>query len=200
MLLAQQVALKKPVCHISTQQIWISSIDLRFSRRWLWRVPSSGMLRRVALIRTDIPPKCRPYKSHTALHYRRRHSSSSVDIAKSTPIWKSLFSWMSPSRPFGTFSPFSDPQDARTCHMSTCAPTWIVATLIPHLVQSLFHHPPYTFSFQNSKLNKSRTTHLPPSRQFVGKRSCGSDLRAAASLQSDGRGPSPAADCPTSMI
>jgi hypothetical protein len=31
-----------------------SSISLRFSRRWLWRMPSSGMLRRVALVRTDI--------------------------------------------------------------------------------------------------------------------------------------------------
>jgi hypothetical protein len=28
--------------------------NLRFSRRWLWRMSSSGMLRRVALVRTDI--------------------------------------------------------------------------------------------------------------------------------------------------
>jgi hypothetical protein len=28
--------------------------DLRFSRRWLWRMASSGMLRRVALVRTDV--------------------------------------------------------------------------------------------------------------------------------------------------
>jgi hypothetical protein len=28
--------------------------DLRFSRRWLWRMVSSGMLRRVALVRTDV--------------------------------------------------------------------------------------------------------------------------------------------------
>jgi hypothetical protein len=28
--------------------------DLRFSRRWLWRMTSSGMLRRVALVRTDV--------------------------------------------------------------------------------------------------------------------------------------------------
>jgi hypothetical protein len=27
--------------------------DLKFSRRWLWRMPSSGMLRRVALVRAD---------------------------------------------------------------------------------------------------------------------------------------------------
>jgi hypothetical protein len=28
--------------------------DLRFSRRWPWRIPSSGMLSRVALVRTDV--------------------------------------------------------------------------------------------------------------------------------------------------
>jgi hypothetical protein len=28
---------------------------LRFSRQWLWRMVSSGMLRRVALVRTDVP-------------------------------------------------------------------------------------------------------------------------------------------------
>jgi hypothetical protein len=28
--------------------------DLRFSRRWLWRMVSFGMLRRVALVRTDV--------------------------------------------------------------------------------------------------------------------------------------------------
>jgi hypothetical protein len=31
--------------------------DLRFSRWWLWRMPSSGMLRRVALVRTDVSEK-----------------------------------------------------------------------------------------------------------------------------------------------
>jgi hypothetical protein len=29
-----------------------TALDLRFSRRWLWRIASSGMLRRVALVRT----------------------------------------------------------------------------------------------------------------------------------------------------
>jgi hypothetical protein len=29
--------------------------DLRRSRRWLWRFPSSEMLRRVALVRIDVP-------------------------------------------------------------------------------------------------------------------------------------------------
>jgi hypothetical protein len=28
--------------------------DLRFSRQWLWRISSSWMLRRVALVRTDV--------------------------------------------------------------------------------------------------------------------------------------------------
>jgi hypothetical protein len=28
--------------------------DLRFLRRWLWRIAPSGMLRRVALVRTDV--------------------------------------------------------------------------------------------------------------------------------------------------
>jgi hypothetical protein len=32
----------------------VSMQDLRFSRRWLWRKVSSGMLRRVALVRTDV--------------------------------------------------------------------------------------------------------------------------------------------------
>jgi hypothetical protein len=31
--------------------------DLRFSRRWLWRMVSYGMLRRVALVRTDVSEK-----------------------------------------------------------------------------------------------------------------------------------------------
>jgi hypothetical protein len=30
------------------------SENLRFSRRWLWRMVSSGMLHRVALVRTDV--------------------------------------------------------------------------------------------------------------------------------------------------
>jgi hypothetical protein len=34
-----------------------SQYDLRFSRRWLWRMASSGMLRRVALVRTDFSEK-----------------------------------------------------------------------------------------------------------------------------------------------
>jgi hypothetical protein len=38
--------------------IWGADIkgmwDLRFSRRWLWRMASSGMLLRVALVRTDV--------------------------------------------------------------------------------------------------------------------------------------------------
>jgi hypothetical protein len=29
-------------------------LDLKFSRRWVWRMPSSRMLRRVALVRTDV--------------------------------------------------------------------------------------------------------------------------------------------------
>jgi hypothetical protein len=36
---------------ISTKQ---AADDLRCSRRWLWRMASSGMLRRVALVRTDV--------------------------------------------------------------------------------------------------------------------------------------------------
>jgi hypothetical protein len=33
---------------------WLTVKDLRFSRRWLWRMPSSGMLRRVTLVRTKV--------------------------------------------------------------------------------------------------------------------------------------------------
>jgi hypothetical protein len=36
---------------------WVE--DLRFSRRWPWRMGSSGMLRRVALVRTDVSEEFR---------------------------------------------------------------------------------------------------------------------------------------------
>jgi hypothetical protein len=40
---------------ISRHPFWIERIqDLRFSRWWLWRMMSSGMFRRVALVRTDV--------------------------------------------------------------------------------------------------------------------------------------------------
>jgi hypothetical protein len=32
----------------------VTNVRLRFSRRWLWRMASSGMLRRVALVITDV--------------------------------------------------------------------------------------------------------------------------------------------------
>jgi hypothetical protein len=32
---------------------------MRFSRRWLWRMPSSGLLRHVAIAKTNVPPKHR---------------------------------------------------------------------------------------------------------------------------------------------
>jgi hypothetical protein len=32
--------------------------DLRFSRQWLWRMPSSGMWRHVTLVRTDVSEEC----------------------------------------------------------------------------------------------------------------------------------------------
>jgi hypothetical protein len=35
-------------------QPWSSMWDLRFPRRWLWRTSSSGMLHRVAPVRTDV--------------------------------------------------------------------------------------------------------------------------------------------------
>jgi hypothetical protein len=38
----------------NTIAAFIERYDLRFSRRWLWRTVSSGMLRRVALLRTDV--------------------------------------------------------------------------------------------------------------------------------------------------
>jgi hypothetical protein len=34
--------------------IGVTGYNLRFSRRWLWRLPSSGVLRHVALVRTDV--------------------------------------------------------------------------------------------------------------------------------------------------
>jgi hypothetical protein len=33
--------------------------NLRFSQRWLWRMPSSGMLRRVSFVCTNVPSKRR---------------------------------------------------------------------------------------------------------------------------------------------
>jgi hypothetical protein len=35
-------------------QTYVCIRDLKFSRQWLWRMPSSGMLRRVAVVRTDV--------------------------------------------------------------------------------------------------------------------------------------------------
>jgi hypothetical protein len=39
---------------INTFGSGIRTKDLRFPRRWLWRMVSSGLLRRVALVRTDV--------------------------------------------------------------------------------------------------------------------------------------------------
>jgi hypothetical protein len=56
--------------------------------RWLWRMVSSAMLSRVALVRTDVSEELRAsiirvkgtgsYKSSTASHPRRHHSSPSI--------------------------------------------------------------------------------------------------------------------------
>jgi hypothetical protein len=51
---------ESPVSHPSTQNpsrfsFWSENkMCSRFSRQWLWRMVSSGMLRRVALVRTDV--------------------------------------------------------------------------------------------------------------------------------------------------
>jgi hypothetical protein len=42
-------------------------LRLRFSRRWLWRVPSSGMLRRVARVRTDVSEERIAYRNRSIL-------------------------------------------------------------------------------------------------------------------------------------
>jgi hypothetical protein len=40
------------------ESCWSNSMkDLRFSRRWLWRMPSRGILRHVALVRTEVSEK-----------------------------------------------------------------------------------------------------------------------------------------------
>jgi hypothetical protein len=41
-------------CSMQQRDNTIFMWALRFSRRWLWRMLSSGMLRRVALVRTDV--------------------------------------------------------------------------------------------------------------------------------------------------
>jgi hypothetical protein len=38
----------------TTESSQLMLCKMRFSRRWLWRMSSSGMLRRVALVRTDV--------------------------------------------------------------------------------------------------------------------------------------------------
>jgi hypothetical protein len=51
---------QEPHSSVPTSPIHIYNInlftvqDLRFSRRWLWMMASSGLLRRVALVRTDV--------------------------------------------------------------------------------------------------------------------------------------------------
>jgi hypothetical protein len=58
--------------------------DLSFSLRWLWRMPSFGMWRRMAVVSTDVSEKdtggtflrnVSSYESHTVSHPRRRPSS-----------------------------------------------------------------------------------------------------------------------------
>jgi hypothetical protein len=44
-------------------EIWTDDLlntmkDLRFSQRWLWRMPCSGIWRRVALVWTDVSEEC----------------------------------------------------------------------------------------------------------------------------------------------
>jgi hypothetical protein len=63
-----------PVCgrrakYITTLQ------DLRFSWRWLQRMPSSGMLHHMALVWTDVPLKCEFLQEQHGEHPGRRHSS-----------------------------------------------------------------------------------------------------------------------------
>jgi hypothetical protein len=43
-----------PVLSGGNGNLKVSGYDLRFPRRWLWRIMSSGMLRLVALVRTDV--------------------------------------------------------------------------------------------------------------------------------------------------
>jgi hypothetical protein len=46
-----------PVPHPHQRLLWRNKnhvYDLRFTRQWLWRMASSGMLRRVVLVRTDV--------------------------------------------------------------------------------------------------------------------------------------------------
>jgi hypothetical protein len=52
--------LSPPFCVIQVKQLYVYRVgmeynsDLRFWRQWVWRMPSSGMWRRVALVRTDM--------------------------------------------------------------------------------------------------------------------------------------------------
>jgi hypothetical protein len=52
----RRAAMSLSVCILRSKQTKNKSpwYDLRFSRRWLWRMASSRMLRRVALVRTDV--------------------------------------------------------------------------------------------------------------------------------------------------
>jgi hypothetical protein len=56
------VRTSKETHYVSTTEISRLMImwDLRFSRRWLWRMWSSGMLRRVDLVRTDVSQELSP--------------------------------------------------------------------------------------------------------------------------------------------
>jgi hypothetical protein len=94
------------------RSVWtyITAYDLRFSRRWLWRMVSSWMLRRSSLIRIDVSKELSAsfirvtridglgttlavtstrctlrnvgsYKSHTVYHPRRHHSSYIIAVS-----------------------------------------------------------------------------------------------------------------------
>jgi hypothetical protein len=66
------------------------SEDLRFSRRWLWRMPSSGMWRRVALVRTEVLNNYRLHhqddKNEWAFLRHVLRLLVSVNVVSSSPI------------------------------------------------------------------------------------------------------------------
>jgi hypothetical protein len=76
------------VCSVSNRRLFrcVATIyDLRFTRRWLWRTVSSGMLRRVALVRNDVSEELtratrRNIPEDTILHSHRRETLKSYSM------------------------------------------------------------------------------------------------------------------------
>jgi hypothetical protein len=67
-----------------------SYVHLRFSRRWLWRMVSSGMLCHVALVRTDVPEELSASETLVLTRATRHNIQKDTVRSSETLGWTSI--------------------------------------------------------------------------------------------------------------